>query len=89
MCLPECVNSTLIDSDLLQVIDLHEVSPEEALGFCQLLPHHQCRLLVCGGDGTVGWVLSSLDKTSLKVSLQRVSQPFEHTSNLIFNYNDF
>ncbi|EDO48435.1 predicted protein [Nematostella vectensis] len=52
----------------VQVIDLHEVPPETALEFCRLLPGHRCRVLVCGGDGSVGWVLDALDKVKLKLS---------------------
>ncbi|XP_066917337.1 diacylglycerol kinase epsilon-like [Clytia hemisphaerica] len=48
-----------------QVIDLSEIPPETALEFCRLLPTTQCRVLVCGGDGTVGWVLDALDKVEL------------------------
>ena len=53
---------------LLQVIDLCELPPEGALEWCLLLPHVTWRVLVAGGDGTVGWVLSAIDKLKLKVS---------------------
>lgn len=49
----------------IQVVDVSETPPETGLEICRLLPHHNCRLLVCGGDGTVGWVLSALDKCQL------------------------
>ena len=52
-----------------QVVDVTETPPETGLELCRLLPHTNCRLLVCGGDGTVGWVLSALDKCQLPVSL--------------------
>lgn len=32
---------------------------------CSLLPGVTWRVLVCGGDGTVGWVLAVLDEISL------------------------
>lgn len=50
-----------------QVIDLSETSPEAALEFCRLLPGTQPRVLVCGGDGTVGWVLDAIDKVDLPI----------------------
>ena len=52
---------------LIKVVDLHEVPPESALEFCKLLPDHRTRILVCGGDGSVGWVLAALDKVKLRV----------------------
>ena len=51
----------------LQVIDINDVSPENALEWCNLLPEVTFRLLVCGGDGTIGWVLSAIEKLKLKV----------------------
>ena len=41
--------------------------PESALEFCKLLPNHRTRILICGGDGSVGWVLGALDKVKIKV----------------------
>jgi len=53
------------------VIDLSEIPPEGALEWCLLLPHVTWRVMVAGGDGTVGWVLSAIDKLKLKVSMER------------------
>ncbi|XP_059163818.1 diacylglycerol kinase epsilon-like isoform X2 [Physella acuta] len=46
-----------------QVIDIQDIQPEQALEWCRLLP--TCRLLVCGGDGTIGWVLNVIEKLSI------------------------
>ncbi len=51
----------------IQVIDLSETPPESGLEICRMLDDLHCRVLVCGGDGTVGWVLSTLDKLQLPV----------------------
>jgi len=48
-----------------QVIDLSEISPEVALEFCNLLPDVEFRVLICGGDGTIGWVLNAIEKLKL------------------------
>lgn len=41
--------------------------PECGLEWCHLLPLVTCRVLVAGGDGTVGWVLQAIDNLRLKV----------------------
>lgn len=48
----------------LQVYDLSHQSPIEPLRVFTRLP--RLRILVCGGDGTVGWVLSALDEVGPK-----------------------
>ena len=53
----------------IQVIDLSETLPENGLDICRMLEDLHCRVLVCGGDGTVGWVLSTLDKLQLPVRM--------------------
>uniref|UniRef100_A0A7N8XTI4 Diacylglycerol kinase n=1 Tax=Mastacembelus armatus TaxID=205130 RepID=A0A7N8XTI4_9TELE len=45
----------------VQVFDLSELIPSKALQLCTLLPPGSVRVLVCGGDGTVGWVLDAID----------------------------
>lgn len=54
-------------SSFLQVFDLSELTPSKALQLCTLLPPGSVRVLVCGGDGTVGWVLDAIDTMKLKV----------------------
>ncbi|XP_046569665.1 diacylglycerol kinase epsilon-like [Haliotis rubra] len=49
-----------------QVIDLHDIPPESGLEWCHLLPLIPVRVLVCGGDGTIGWVLKSIEKLQFK-----------------------
>ncbi|KAL7890921.1 hypothetical protein AOLI_G00003970 [Acnodon oligacanthus] len=51
----------------VQVFDLSEIAPAKALQLCTLLPPGAVRVLVCGGDGTVGWVLDAIDTMKLKV----------------------
>ncbi|XP_072502874.1 diacylglycerol kinase epsilon [Notamacropus eugenii] len=50
----------------VQVFDLTEIPPFKALQLCVLLPDKCARVLVCGGDGTVGWVLDAIDEMKIK-----------------------
>jgi diacylglycerol kinase family enzyme len=50
-----------------QVLDLAERPPEAALEWCTLLGEVRATILVAGGDGTVGWVLNTVNKLQLKV----------------------
>lgn len=49
-----------------QVIDLHDLPPESGLEWCNLIPNHTCRIVVAGGDGTIGWVMDTINKLGLK-----------------------
>ncbi|XP_028998331.1 diacylglycerol kinase zeta isoform X3 [Betta splendens] len=46
-----------------QVFDLTQGGPKEGLELYRKV--HNLRILACGGDGTVGWILSCLDELSL------------------------
>lgn len=50
-----------------QVIDLRVKKPEAALEWCFLLNDVPCKILVAGGDGTVGWVLNTIANAKLQV----------------------
>ncbi|XP_053532583.1 diacylglycerol kinase zeta isoform X6 [Ictalurus punctatus] len=46
-----------------QVFDLSHGGPKEGLEMYRKV--HNLRILACGGDGTVGWILSTLDQLQL------------------------
>ncbi|XP_046729012.1 diacylglycerol kinase iota isoform X2 [Silurus meridionalis] len=46
-----------------QVFDLSQGGPREALELYRKVPN--LRILACGGDGTVGWILSVLDELQM------------------------
>ena len=52
----------------IQVVDLSDLTPECGLEICRFLPDHTCRILACGGDGTIGWILGAIDEAKLPVS---------------------
>ncbi|KAF7246858.1 Diacylglycerol kinase epsilon [Varanus komodoensis] len=50
----------------IQVFELTKTTPAKALQLCTWLPCNSARVLVCGGDGTVGWVLDAIDDMKIK-----------------------
>ncbi|XP_053152958.1 diacylglycerol kinase epsilon isoform X2 [Hemicordylus capensis] len=50
----------------IQIFDLTKTTPAKALQLCTWLPCNSVRVLVCGGDGTVGWVLDAIDDMKIK-----------------------
>uniref|UniRef100_A0AAY4C0P5 Diacylglycerol kinase n=1 Tax=Denticeps clupeoides TaxID=299321 RepID=A0AAY4C0P5_9TELE len=49
-----------------QVFNLSNGGPNPGLYFCRNLRRY--RILVCGGDGTVGWILDAIDRAELVMS---------------------
>lgn len=50
-----------------QVIDIGKKKPEAALEWCVLLKSIPSKILVAGGDGTIGWILNTILKLNLEV----------------------
>jgi len=54
------------------VLDLDEISPQIALAWCQMLKGFKIRIIIAGGDGTVGWLLNTIEDLSLDVSMTQL-----------------
>jgi len=54
-----------------QIVDLAERDPVAALEWCRLLGKIPSIILVAGGDGTVAWLLNTINKLELEVNLFR------------------
>lgn len=52
----------------LQVMEMTG-GPKEALSWVAKLSPNPCRILVAGGDGTVGWILNTIFEMKIKVAL--------------------
>lgn len=49
----------------IQIFELSSSGPDEALNLVSKIGTSQCRILVAGGDGTVGWILTEIFKRNL------------------------
>ena len=53
----------------LQVHDLSTSPPQETLNILHALPNQQFTVLICGGDGTINWVMAAIDEIFKKAQL--------------------
>lgn len=51
----------------LQVHDLAASPPQETLKILNALPDQQFMVLICGGDGTINWLLAAIDELAPRV----------------------
>lgn len=49
----------------IQIFELSSSGPDEALNLISKMGSIGCRILVAGGDGTVGWILTEIFKRQL------------------------
>jgi len=52
-----------------QITDLAERDPVAALEWCRLLGKTPSTILVAGGDGTIAWLLNTINKLQLQVHI--------------------
>lgn len=50
----------------LQIFELSKTGPKEALNLISKIRSSPCRILVAGGDGTIGWILNEIARKSVK-----------------------
>lgn len=50
----------------IQIFELSTSGPDEALRLISKIRSVQCRILVAGGDGTVGWILNEIVRKNIK-----------------------
>lgn len=50
----------------IQIFELSKSGPDEAIRLISKIRSVQCRILVAGGDGTVGWILNELVRKNIK-----------------------
>lgn len=71
----------------IQIFELTSAGPDDALNLMSKLSPVQCRVLVAGGDGTIGWILNAIVKKNLKVIFRVVNQFLEIRPYIFFVFS--
>lgn len=50
----------------IQIFELSSVGPDAALNLVSKMKSTTCRILVAGGDGTIGWILNEIVKKNIR-----------------------
>lgn len=50
----------------LQIFELSPSGPNEALNLISKIRLSSCRVLVAGGDGTIGWILNEISRRNIQ-----------------------
>lgn len=50
----------------IQIFELSSIGPDAALNLVSKIKSTTCRILVAGGDGTIGWILNEIVKKNIK-----------------------
>lgn len=50
----------------IQIFELSSSGPKEALNLINKIRTISCRILVAGGDGTIGWILNEISRKNIK-----------------------
>lgn len=50
----------------IQIFELSSAGPKEALGLITKIRSTPCRILVAGGDGTIGWMLNEISRRNIQ-----------------------
>lgn len=50
----------------IQIFELSSTGPNEALNLISKIRSTPCRVLVAGGDGTIGWILNEISRRNIQ-----------------------
>lgn len=50
----------------IQIFELSSYGPKEPLNLISKIRSTACRVLVAGGDGTIGWILNEISRRSIQ-----------------------
>lgn len=70
-----------------QVADLSETSPDVVLSWIKRVRPVKINLLVAGGDGTVAWILNTIQKMQLMVKILYLFMLLATKTSYIYNFS--